>query len=172
MTDEEARADAERGRVEAEDEREAHEVRRRISEGGADQHVPGNEETGRVEAEEARGKAEHRRAVLARTSYLRIATLVALPVALIALIPSVGGVVWLKRDVDRRCVDSAVNRDAIRLTVLDGLPTLGYRYDADTNKIVLSGKPPIDYYVTHEQERDDAVARARVQLDRFPPIDC
>lgn len=113
-----------------------------------------------------------------RLSYARVATLIALPLALISLIPSMVGLITLRHhatelelEVQARCEDSRVNRDAIRSTITDGLPTLGYRYEEEAGDIVPHG-PPIDYYRTHPEEREQALARSRAALDRFPPIHC
>lgn len=159
------RVQAEEARVVAEDEREEHEVRRRIAEGGPDQHVPGNTETGRVEAEQKREES--------LLKWLRRwAVLIALTVAFVSLIPSAVGLVLLKREIDHRCDDSSVNRNAIRESAIDSLTTIGYRYDKSTNTIVRAGRPTVSYYVTHEEERNQALARSRRLLDRFPIIDC
>lgn len=168
------RVQAEEQRVAAEAVREEQENRRRINEGGPDNNVEGEPPgtTGRVEAEEKRESA-------ARLAYLRMATLVAIPVVLVSMIP--WGVAYvlldradqrLSREILKRCEDSAVNRNAIRLTVIEGLPTLGYRYDPDTGKIVPAGEPTVSYYATHERERAEALARSESALQRFPAIDC
>lgn len=156
------RVQAEEARVEAEVEREQHEVRRRIAEGGPDQHVPGNVETGRVEAEEKRQQN-------ARKLYGRVAALIALPLAFVSLIPSVVGLVLLKREVDNRCRDSAVNRTAIRGSVVDSLSALGYIYK--DGKVVPHGKP-LAYYLEYPDERAQVLQNTRATLDRFPPISC
>lgn len=84
---EQERQDAERLRQEHEAERERRELLRRIGEGGPEQHVPGNVLPGRVEAEEERVAAEEQRKSW-RKFYVRLASMVALPIAFIALIPS------------------------------------------------------------------------------------
>lgn len=157
------RVQAEEGRVEAEAEREEQENRRRIAEGGPDQHVPGNTMLhGRVEAEAVR-EANLRKWLK------RYATIIALTVALIALIPSAVGLVLLKREVNHRCTDAALNRTAVRVTILDGLASLGYIYH--DGQIVTEGNP-IAYYVEHPDERERALQRTKKALDRFKPIEC
>jgi hypothetical protein len=161
---EHAREEAEVGREGAEVAREQREDRRRIAEGGDDQHVSGNVQMyGRVEA-------EHDRRRSARVMYQRVAVLIALPLALVALIPSLIGLLLLHREVDRRCTDAAINRAAIRSSVTDSLRTLGYVYTAD-GRIVEHGKP-LDYYLTHPEERQQQLASTKAALDRFPAIDC
>jgi len=156
--------EAERAREEAEAAREAREDRRRIAEGGPDQHVPGNVALyGRVEAEADRQRS-------ARVMYQRVAVLIALPLALVALIPSVVGLVLLGREIEHRCGDAAVNRVAIRASVIDSLHSLGYQY-TDDGEIVAAGRP-LDYYVTHPEERAEALAQTKAALERFPPIKC
>lgn len=168
--DDERFRDAERSREEAEAAREEREDRRRIAEGGPDQHVAGNVQMyGRVEAEEERKRN-------ARVVYQRVSLLIALPLALVALVPSLLGLYLLHREVNHRCTDASINRAAIRSSVLDSLTTLGYRYTADGLIVSVdeTGKPlkPLDYYVTHPEERARALAQIKVTLDRFPPIDC
>lgn len=104
-----------------------------------------------------------------RTLYGRVATLIALPLALVALLPSVIFGIYLQRQNHERCIDAALNREAIRSTVIDGLKPLGYAY-AD-GAIVEKGKP-IDYYRTHEAERQQALERTRLVLRRFPSVTC
>lgn len=113
-----------------------------------------------------------------RRVYARVATLIALPLALIALIPSMVGLVAqqhhtarLEQEVRDRCEEGRVNRNAIRSTITDGLPALGYRHDPETGRVVRTGRP-IDYYATHPAERQAALARAVAALQRFPAIDC
>ena len=159
------RVQAEEARVEAERLREERENRRRIAEGGPDQHVPGNTMLhGRVEAE------KEREATL-RQWMIKYAMVIAMVVALVSLIPSLFGITLLYREIDQRCVDSKVNRDAIRESIIEGLPTLGYRYVPETDRIVKGGKP-LDYYATHPEERNDALERSKRQLARFPTIKC
>lgn len=164
---EQGRVQAERDRVQAEEERQATELRRRIAEGGPDNNVPGEPPgtIGRVEAEEHRVAA-------ARKIYVRVAALIALPLAVIALVPSLVGMAWLHREIDRRCEDAAENRASIRQTTIDGLPTIGFRYSPDTDSIVPNGAPTIEYYRAHDAERLDALERAQATLDRFPVIRC
>jgi len=81
-----ATAEAEAVRVSAEEERQTHEVDRKIAEGGQD--APGDDETGRVEAESGRQEAEARRVLRDQKLLPRISALIALPLALVVLIPS------------------------------------------------------------------------------------
>lgn len=103
--------------------------------------------------------------------YTRVATLIALPLALVALIPSLVGIALLQGEIDARCEEGRVNRAAIRSTITDGLPALGYRYDPESASIIRAGRP-IDYYLTHPTERELALARAVAALERFPEVDC
>lgn len=115
---------------------------------------------------------EENQVMLAKRTYAKVAALIALPVALVALIPSLVGIELLRREVQHRCMDAAVNREAIRATVIDGLPTLGYRYDPETQLIFTAGKPTVEYYATHPAERQDALERTKTVLARFPTIAC
>ena len=151
--------EAERGREEAEVAREEHERKRQVAEGGNDQQV-----YGRVEA-------EHDRQRNARLMYQRVAVLIALPLALVALVPSLLGLFLLHREVEHRCTDAAINRTAIRQSVIDNLHTLGYEYTED-GKVVPSSTPPLDYYRSHPDERASALVQVKATLDRFPPVDC
>lgn len=153
-------------RQEAETEREQHELRRRIAEGGPDNHVPGqsSDVSGRQEAELVR---EER----LRKIYPRIAVLVALPIALISLIPSMVGIYLVDRETDARCIDSQINREAIRVTIARNISTLGYAYNEDSGELVRVGKP-IDYYATHPEELADALNNAIKALELFPTISC
>lgn len=99
------RAEAERARQEAEVLREEHEIRRRIGEGGPDQHVPGNVMPGRVEAEAERAAAEARRRSM-RRFYLKIATAVALPLAFVALIPALIGIYLVDKEAEERTAEN------------------------------------------------------------------
>lgn len=168
------RVQAEEAREAAETERQDHELRRRSAEGGPDNHVEGEPPgtTGRVEAEEERQHAY-------RSLYRRVAVLVALPIALAVAVPAIGAFIAQGRTIDRldreialRCTDTSLNRGAIRQTVIDSLPTLGYRYNPDTGGVTPSKEPPIAYYRTHEDERQAALDRTIRVLDRFPPIEC
>jgi len=114
--------DAEQKRQDAELLREEHEVRRRIGEGGPDQHVEGNLAQGRVEAEAARVVAEEHRRDL-RKFYLKMATAIALPLAFIALIPAMVGLYLVQKEADQRVTE---NRKALvyicsTTSVLDNL---------------------------------------------------
>lgn len=164
------RVQAEEARVAAELEREERENRRRIAEGGPDQHVEGNEMLfGRVEAEE-------KREANLRKWLGRYATLIALAVAFIALIPSLVGGIFLyhtvqklDREIEVRCGDGETNRAAIRQSIIDGLSTLGYAYEG--GQIVPDG-PPLDYYATHPDERAAQLEKTKASLDRFPEVHC
>ncbi len=81
-----AATDAETVRVASEEKRQTQEKDRRVAEGGL-QNVPG-EEDGRVEAETGRQEAETRRVQRDAKLLPRISLLVALPLALISLAPS------------------------------------------------------------------------------------
>jgi hypothetical protein len=107
----------------------------------------------------------------ARLMYQRIAVLIALPIAFVALIPSLLGLLLLHREVERRCTDAAINRAAIRASVIDNLRTLGYEYTED-GEVVPSRTPPLAYYRSHPAERAAALAQTKVTLDRFPKINC
>lgn len=157
-------AAAEEKREEAERLREEHEVKRRIAEGGPDQHVPGNTKPGRVEAEQTR-QAERRR------MYRRVAALIALPIALISLLPSTVGLVLLKREVDHRCRDGQVNRQAIRDTLLRSFDALGYAYNEKTGQVTPNGRA-IQYYLDHPEDRERQKQSAIATIERFPPITC
>lgn len=142
-------------------------------------------EVRRDEAEQKREQAELRRQQAMDGMYAKFATLVALPLAFVALIPSLIGVVVvdrqndklravisrLDREVASRCEDGRVNRDAIRQSVFEGLLTLGYRYNAATDKIEPFGQP-LDYYAAHPEERQAALDRTIASLNRFPAINC
>lgn len=167
---EESRVEAEASRVRAEIEREERENRRRIAEGGPDNHfTPGT--PGRIEAEAKR--EQNLRKWLAR-----YATLIALGVALIALIPTAVFGVFLYRTVEKldneiasRCEDAAVNRDAIRQTLLRSFANLGYMYDEKTGSAVLFNKP-LAYYLTHPDERQEQLDALLASVKRFPSVDC
>jgi len=165
-----AAVEAEAVRVVAEEERQTHEVDRRVAEGGQDQHVPGNEETGRVEAETGRQEAETRRVQRDAKLLPRISLLVALPLVLVALAPSVLGLVLIQQEIDDRCADGELNRTAIRDTVLGYLPGLGATIK--DGRVVKAGVPTTAYWRTHPDERDVAIVDAQTTLDRFPNIDC
>jgi hypothetical protein len=126
----------------------------------------------RIEAEQGRVAAEEQRVAAARLSYAKVAALVALPIALVALIPSTVGIYLLDREIHSRCVDGQINRDAIRGSLTRSLANIGYRYDADTNTVVVADKPPLHYYLEHPNERDRQLALVRESLDSFPPISC
>lgn len=98
---EQSRQEAEKHREEAEALREEHEIRRRIGEGGPDQHVPGNTEGGRIEAEAKRETAEALRSNI-RKFYLKLAGIIALPLAFIAIIPALIGLYLVDREIDDR----------------------------------------------------------------------
>jgi hypothetical protein len=154
------RVQAEEGRVIAEAGREERENRRRIAEGGPDNHL--SDATGRVEAEEER--EENLRKWLGR-----YATIIALAVAFVALIPSMVGLLLLHREINSRCEDAATNRVAIRQTIIDGLKSLGYQYV--NGKIVEDG-PPLDYYVLHPDERASQLVKTEATLRRFKEVHC
>jgi hypothetical protein len=177
---EESRLDAEALRIKAEREREDHELRRRIAEGGPDQHVPGDivSPPGRWERDLERQKADERRGEEVKTVYDRVTKLYALRVAAIFVIPLLVIIVFLYRNDSRlddeirnRCIDGMINRDAIRASLIDGLGALGFSYNAETNRVVQTGTP-IDYYRTHPDELKTALVRAQNALNRFPPISC
>lgn len=179
---ERARQDAEELRIGAEREREDHEIRRRVAEGGPDQHVPREigevSPPGRWERDIERGVADEEREQAVSTVYSRVTKLYALRVTAIMFIPLliICWLLWrndqrLDDEVHNRCVDGMVNRNAIRDSLLDGLASLGYGYQRETNTIIKTGSP-IDYYQTHPQELQQALARAQAALKRFPPIEC
>ena len=93
MTEREIQA-AELARQDAEAERNRREELRRIGEGGPEQHIPGNVLPGRVEAEAERVAAEERRSSV-RRFYLKLAATLALPLAFIALVPAIVGLVYV-----------------------------------------------------------------------------
>lgn len=102
---EQGRQEAEALREAAELERERREELRRIGEGGPEQHVPGSVQTGRVEAEERRTSV--------RGFYLRLATSVALPLAFLALLPSLVGIYLLNDQAAENRARIAENRAAL-----------------------------------------------------------
>lgn len=109
--------------------------------------------------------------------YRRFAILFALPMALIALIPSMVGLAVLDHEMLARCNDARINRDGLRSTLIDGLDSVGLRLDAETGEITDRGLDgsllvPIDYYVEHPEELDDRQAEVTVALSRFPTVDC
>ncbi len=106
------RQDAEGLRVVAEIERERREELRRISEGGPEQHVPGNVQTGRVEAEAQRVVSEQGR-IGVRGFYLRLAGLVALPLAFVALLPAIVGLILLNNQAEQTRTIARENRRTI-----------------------------------------------------------
>lgn len=114
---------------------------------------------------------EARRGDTIRHHYRRIALLIALPVALIALIPSTAGLVILARYADHNCKVGQANRDAIRATLLGTFINLGYRFDEETNAPAPAGKP-LAYYAEHPGERKRALEQAVATLALFPPITC
>lgn len=75
------------------------------------------------------------------------------------------------RAIHHQCLENATNRGAIRATVIDGLPALGAAYDPKTDRVVPRGQP-IDYYVSHFEERQKQLRIAIRALDRFPRIEC
>lgn len=155
------RVSAELGRVEAEEER----VDAEAGDGGSAL------ELGRVQAETGRVEAEEKRHEAFQTVYRRVALLIALPIALVALIPSMIGLVWLSHEIDNRCVDTQVNRALIRETVLSSFEPLGYTYDEKTGEAVETGQP-IDYYVDHPKERAKQLEASLNTIERFPAIHC
>lgn len=106
-----------------------------------------------------------------RQQYGRIAILIALPVAFIALIPSSVGLFLLARYADHNCTAAQANRAAIRQTLLATFVQLGYRYDEKLGKAVPDGKP-LAYYVEHPGEAARALKLAVETVERFPPITC
>lgn len=167
------RVEAEGVRVDAEAVREEHEDRRRMREGGPDNNVEGEPAgtTGRVEAEAAREET-------LRTWLKRYATIIAMTVGFVSLIPTAIFGIFLYATVEKldgeiadRCEDSAVNRDALRVTILRSFKNLGYAYDEATGKVVPSGTP-LAYYATHPEERSDQLAGLIESVERFPAIDC
>ncbi len=163
-----AAVEAEFVRVASEETRQIQEKDRRIAEGGL-QNVPG-EEDGRVEAESGRQEAEALRVLRDRKLLPRISLLVALPLVLVALAPSVLGLVLIQQEINDRCQDGELNRAAIRDTVLGGLPGLGATIKG--GRVVKAGVPTIEYWRSHPGERDVAIVDAQITLDRFPNIDC
>lgn len=165
----ETTAATEAERQQAEAVRQEQEKRRQNAEGGDN----GDElqETGRVEAEGERVSAEDMRVLRDKRLLPRISVLVALPLALIALTPSVIGLVLLHREVSHRCHDTALNRAAIRDTVLGGLPGIGAKA-TNNGGIVKAGTPTVAYWRDHPGERDKAITNARNTLGRFPGIGC
>lgn len=77
----------------------------------------------------------------------------------------------LQAEIYQRCEDGRINRVAIRSSLIDGLSTLGYKYDEANDKLVNIG-PPIAYYQEHPAEFDAALVRTRAALARFPAINC
>jgi len=178
---------SERARVDAEKKRHDLELRRRIAEGGPDQHVEGNIEPGRYEAElervaaeEVRVGAEVDRQDAASDVYRRVTTLWAMRFALIFLIPVLvyGAFAYhenqrLSDEIDARCTDTVTNRNTLRGLIASGLEPLGYTYVPQSGEVVETEKGPIDYYKTHEAERSDALVRTLAILnDQLPTIEC
>lgn len=166
---------AENDRVVAEEERVANEVER-IEAEGAVGHEPEEgrvqAEAGRVDAEAARVIADDARAKSVQAMYRRVSVLIALPIAFIALIPAVVGLIALSRESNARCVDASENRDAIRTTIIGTLAPLGYQID-ETGVAVPTAEGPIEYYKTHEDERQAALQATLTSLTKaFPPITC
>lgn len=104
---EQQREQAEAARQAAEVERERREDLRRIGEGGPEQHVPGNVQTGRVEAEAQRVMAEQERVGMSAL-FIRLTGIFALPIAFIALIPSLVGIWLLDNETDERITENRV----------------------------------------------------------------
>lgn len=73
--------------------------------------------------------------------------------------------------IHQQCLDGQKNRAAIRETVIEGLSSLGARYDPEHDRVEPHGKP-IDYYVTHWSERQRALNQAIHTLARFPRVEC
>jgi len=92
--------EAETTRVASEAKRQTQEKDRRIAEGGP--QAPGDDETGRVEAETGRQEAETRRVLRDQRLLPRISLLVALPFALVAVVPVVVGLVLIQREAANR----------------------------------------------------------------------
>lgn len=132
----------------------------------------------REQAEAARVVAEEHRANSRVVAYRRIAVLIALPLALVAMIPGLVGYIGVKRQADNlasevhnRCHDAAVNRSAIRATLINSFKNLGYTYDEETGHAVVTG-PPLDYYLAHPEEREAQLQAALNTIRLFPPINC
>jgi len=111
--------------------------------------------------------------------YRRVTLLIALPLAFIALIPALTGIVLiyhqgnnLEAEVQARCLDGQVNRNAIRDTLTDNLDLTGYAYDEDTNTLVKTDKKPDPYYEQHPEQLRRAIETMQKALNRFPPITC
>lgn len=161
---------AEQGRQEAEADRQEHEHLRRTAEGGpAD---PDELELGRVEAEERRESAEMVRIeaeqvrVIAETrrgslqkTYLKVAGIVAFPLAFIALIPSTVGFVLVDRAREENCREIEALKASERAEALS-------RYRELARSLKLLG-------ISHSPEIE-AVARERrdATLKRFPSRKC
>lgn len=190
------RENAERGRVEAETERVVAEGERVDAEAGTGGHALEESrvkaEHGRVEAEDRRAEADAERGDAESTLYRRVTTLWAMRFGFIVVLPLLIVIVLLiredrqsdrtaeklertierlEKEIEERCDDARINRLAIRETVIDGLSNLGYRYDADSNRIVPHGKPLV-YFREQPAERDALIADSRRTLARFPPIEC
>lgn len=178
---EKGREEAELGRAAAETSRVTAESDRLIAEGPIAARTEQSRveaETGRVDTEDGRVTAEGGRVNAeairkenARNVYRRVMTLFALPVALVAILPTVIFGISLHREITTRCDDAAINRTAIRGSIINGLGSLGYRYDDETGTAIEDGKP-LDYYTTHEAERKQALNNALITLRSFPLIKC
>ena len=81
---------------------------------------------------------------------------------------------WQWSDIHEQCRDGRTNREAIRASIIDGLPGYGARYDEEHERVVPFGVPTIEYYriPSHNFERQRAIRSAIIQLERFPTIDC
>lgn len=97
--------------------------------------------------------------------------MIAVALALISFVPSLVLFGMLTNEVNDRCKESRTNRVAIRETFVEGLSTLGYRYDTETGVVVKAGAP-LDYYLTHPEEQREALDRSLRSLERFPAIHC
>ncbi|MBA2741914.1 MAG: hypothetical protein H0U46_07875 [Actinobacteria bacterium] len=174
MNDEAARRKAEEGRVEAEDERVAHEEDRRVAEGG-NEHA---QEQGRVEAEERREVSESDR-VLAeekrgslRAFYTKLATFVALPIAFVALMPALVGLYLNNRraDENRELIEQVVDA---RADIVTGFKRADLALCRSANE---QGDILADLIRGVEKEATDISEESRRQfqlaLVRLAPRDC
>lgn len=114
-------------------------------------------------------EAEHKRD-LAKI-YQRVAIQFALPLAFVSMLPSLLGLYLVHEEVRARCIDTRVDREAIRGSLFDGFEALGYRYDPKTEEITPTGHA-LAYYIQHPKERAAAIERQLRQIERFPTVEC
>ena len=79
---------------------------------------------------------------------------------------------WQYYDTQQQCRQGSLNREAIRASIIEGLPGLGARYDTELGVVVPDRSEILVYYKTHEKERLRILSGQIKALERFPSIEC